>query len=72
MLSQVLKSSDVVLDMNGKILEAAIFMNDWVFEVNIGELNVWLQWLRDYLLIYCKLVVKTPSGLWFPIGRMPL
>ena len=37
-LTQTLKKSDVVLDVNGTSFEAAIFINDWVYELKIGEL----------------------------------
>ena len=33
---QTLKKSDVVLDVNGTNFEAAISINDWVFELKIG------------------------------------
>ena len=35
--SQTLKKSDVVLDVNGTSFEAAIFINDWVYELKIGK-----------------------------------
>jgi len=34
---QVLKPSDVTIDMNEKALEASIFIYDWVFEIRLGE-----------------------------------
>lgn len=34
--AQALKTSDVVLDINGLCFEAAIFVGDWVFELDIG------------------------------------
>ena len=33
---QTLKKSDVVLDVNGTNFEAAISINDWVYELKIG------------------------------------
>lgn len=36
-LVQTLKKSDVVLDVNGTNFEAAIFINDWVYELKIGK-----------------------------------
>lgn len=32
-----MKRSDVIIDLNGKSFEASIFINDWVFDLNIGE-----------------------------------
>ena len=36
MHTQTLKKSDVVLDVNGMNFEAAISINDWVYELKIG------------------------------------
>lgn len=36
MHTQTLKKSDVVLDVNGMNFEAAISINDWIYELKIG------------------------------------
>ncbi len=32
-----MKCSDVIIDLNGRHFEATIFINDWVYELNIGK-----------------------------------
>lgn len=44
---QTLKKSDVVLDVNGTNFEAAISINDWVYELKIGTPD------NDQLLASC-------------------
>lgn len=43
---QALKTSDIVLDLDGKVFEAAIFISDWVFELNIGTYEALRLWLK--------------------------
>ena len=44
---QTLKKSDIVLDVNGTNFEAAICINDWVYELKIGTPD------NDQLLAGC-------------------
>ena len=32
-----MKSTDLILDVNQRTFEAALFINDWVYDLNLGE-----------------------------------
>ena len=32
-----MKSTDLILDVNQRTFEAALFINDWVYDLNLGK-----------------------------------